>query len=155
MCQAREFGTRIDVFRYVCEMVVIHHTGIVVRQIRSHYEKHMAHLFPERLLGPMIHDPLQKVNAVFISTASGCLELLEPTGDDSPISKVAQMSPAGYHHVCLEMPNLDRQLNICRSHGQIVVSPPKPAIAFGGRRIAFVMGQDRLLWELLEASPTE
>jgi methylmalonyl-CoA/ethylmalonyl-CoA epimerase len=133
----------------------IHHTGIVVPDISAFYTSHLAQFFPESMLGPKIHDPLQKVNAVFIETAGGRLELLEPAAEDSPISALARKAPAGYHHVCLEVEDLDRQLERCRSAKQVIVSPPRPAVAFGGRRIAFVMGRDRLLWELLEARTKE
>jgi len=132
-------------------MVRIHHTGVVVRDIYTHYHKYMAHLFPESALSPLIRDPLQKVNAVFIESPRGCIELIEPADDDSPISQTAQQYPAGLHHVCLEVTHLSRQLDLCKAAGQYIISPPTPAIAYGGRHIAFVMGEDRLLWELLQA----
>ena len=132
-------------------IIRIHHTGLVVRDIYSHYRTYMSHLFPESILGPLIHDPLQKVNAVFIATPPGCIELIEPASDDSPISQTAKEHPAGFHHVCLEVTDLGKQLQLCKAAGQYIVSPPQPAIAYGGRHIAFVMGEDRLLWELLDA----
>jgi methylmalonyl-CoA/ethylmalonyl-CoA epimerase len=133
-------------------MVVVHHTGIVVRQILDHYQRYMAHLFPGNKLGPIIHDPLQKAKVAFIYTERGHIELVEPAGEDSPVKAISEKAQAGYHHICLETSDLDGHLKLCRAAGQFIISPPTPAVAFDGRRIAFVMGRDHLLWELLESS---
>ena len=128
----------------------IDHTGIVVRSIKEHYECYLSHLFPSESLGPTIPDPLQKVNVRFIDVRGGRIELVEPATPDSPVTEFAKKFPAGYHHICLEVDDLDNSLEECRKAHQIVVSPPKPAVAFNNRRIAFVVGKDGLLWELLE-----
>lgn len=128
----------------------IDHVGIVVRDIRKHFARHLRHLFGAKALGPVIHDPLQKVKVAFIAIPGGRLELVEPAASDSPVRGFLAEKPAGYHHVCLSVADLDAQLKSCQKAGMILASPPKPAVAFGGRRIAFVLGRDRLLWEFLE-----
>ena len=56
----------------------------------------------------------------------------------------------GLHHVCYEIDDLELGLCEARSAGLVVVANPTPAVAFGGRRIAWVCSKSRLLLELLE-----
>lgn len=56
----------------------------------------------------------------------------------------------GLHHLCYETANLDRQLESARACGGLVTRMPLPAIAFGGRRIAWVYTRNKLLIEYLE-----
>ena len=54
------------------------------------------------------------------------------------------------YHTCHEVRDLDGELARLREAGCVVVSPPKPAVAFDLRRVAFVMCQG-LMVELLES----
>jgi len=56
----------------------------------------------------------------------------------------------GLHHLCYEIDGLEDQLVLSRAQGGLVVRPPLPAVAFGGRRIAWVYTKNRLLLEYLE-----
>ena len=56
----------------------------------------------------------------------------------------------GLHHLCYEVNDLEAELETARSHGGIVVRKPVPAVAFGGRRIAWVFTRYKLLVEFLE-----
>lgn len=135
----RQNGMRID------------HFGIVVRSISEHIERYLSPLLGGAKRGPIIHDPLQRVNVCFLGTPdSGRIELIEPNGDDSPVAAFAKKRPGGFHHICFEVDDLDDSLFQCRKAQMVIVSAPNPAVAFDGRRIAFVMSRDSLLWELLE-----
>jgi methylmalonyl-CoA/ethylmalonyl-CoA epimerase len=56
----------------------------------------------------------------------------------------------GLHHVCYVVENLERALADARALGAIVTRQPMPAVAFGGRRIAWIYTRNRLLIEYLE-----
>ena len=103
--------------------------------------------------GRVIHDPLQKVKVAFLTTRSGDpqIELVEPAGEDSPVLRFLQQG-GGLHHVCYEVADLEEQLSEFRSRGAVIAKRPKPAVAFGGRRIAWVITAEKLLVELLEES---
>jgi methylmalonyl-CoA/ethylmalonyl-CoA epimerase len=58
----------------------------------------------------------------------------------------------GLHHLCYEVDSLSAQLQLSRSLGGLVVRQPCPAVAFGGRQIAWVYTADKLLTEYLERS---
>ena len=102
--------------------------------------------------GRIIHDPLQRVRVAFftpLDTRNPVFELVEPAGEDSPVTNFLSKR-VGLHHVCYETDDLDAGLHAARSAGLLIVSTPKPAVAFNGRRIAWVSSKNRLLMEFLE-----
>jgi methylmalonyl-CoA/ethylmalonyl-CoA epimerase len=103
--------------------------------------------------GRIFEDPQQKVKVAFLTTRPGDaqIELVEPAGDDSPVLRFLQERGGGLHHTCYEVGNLEEELAGFRSRGAIVAKRPKPAVAFGGRRIAWILTAEKLLVELLEA----
>jgi methylmalonyl-CoA/ethylmalonyl-CoA epimerase len=56
----------------------------------------------------------------------------------------------GLHHLCYEVDQLDAQLERSRASGGLIVRLPIPAVAFGGRRIAWFYTKEKLLIEYLE-----
>jgi hypothetical protein len=56
------------------------------------------------------------------------------------------------YHLAFEVDDLDETLSTARSQlGALVLRPPTPAPAFGGRRIAFVMMRNRAVVELIDS----
>lgn len=55
--------------------------------------------------------------------------------------------------MCYEIDSLESALLKAQEAGYAVVARPTPAVAFGGRRIAWVCSKSRLLMELLERNP--
>jgi hypothetical protein len=51
--------------------------------------------------------------------------------------------------------DLESHLAFCKSVKNIVIRPPVPAVAFGGRRIAWAISRKRLLMEFLERYATK
>ena len=102
--------------------------------------------------GQIFHDPNQRVRVAFITTRpeDAQVELVEPVGDDSPVLRFLREKGGGLHHACYEVADLDAQLAEFRSHGSIIAKRPKPAVAFAGRRIAWVITREMFLIELLE-----
>lgn len=77
------------------------------------------------------------------------MELVEPVGEQSPVRSFLE-GGGGLHHVCYEVQNCEEALAAMRQRGSIIVKRPKPAVAFQGRRIAWVLTTEKLLIELLE-----
>lgn len=132
-------------------IIGIDHYGVLVRDIEHHYNEHFSHLLSNGY-GEIFVDPLQEAKVAFVALEGGRIELVQPTNPDSRMAKELKKRAGIWHHVCLTTDDLELQLAQCKSNGQFVISEPKPAVAFQGRRIAFVMGRDQLLWELLESS---
>lgn len=129
----------------------LHHLGVVVASISAVAEEFSASMSAS-WDGQIIHDPLQQVRVAFFrpfDTRNPVFELVEPGAEDSPVTNFLSKR-VGLHHVCYEIDDLELSLKVARLSGFFIVSNPKPATAFGGRRIAWVTSKQRLLMEFLE-----
>jgi methylmalonyl-CoA/ethylmalonyl-CoA epimerase len=128
-----------------------HHVGFVVPSILE-----TAKSFAESLSmawdEEVIHDPNQGARVSFLrgkNPSDPLLELVEPAGDDSPVQAFLKRG-GGLHHVCYVVDSLEKELESCRARHLLVVRQPLPAVAFNGRRIAWVYTKQKLLVEYLE-----
>jgi methylmalonyl-CoA/ethylmalonyl-CoA epimerase len=130
---------------------VLHHLGFVVASISSAGPAFAASM-SARWDGDIIHDPIQQVRVSFfypIDSRNPVFELIEPASETSPVTNFLKKR-GGLHHVCYEVDALEATLKSARREGWAIVSLPVPAVAFHGRRIAWVHSKTRLLVELLE-----
>ena len=131
---------------------VLHHLGFVVSSISAAAED-FAVSISARWDGEIIFDPIQRVRVSFFypaDTRNPVFELVEPVGEGSPVSNFLKKKGGGLHHVCYEIDDLESGLREARGAGLVVMAEPAPAVAFDGRRIAWVCSKKRLLVELLE-----
>jgi methylmalonyl-CoA/ethylmalonyl-CoA epimerase len=134
----------------------LHHTGFVVENIKVSMPGFLRSLdgqWDEVITA----DPHQKVAVAFLSTRAGdaLIELVQPNGDGSPVSRFLTERGGGLHHLCYEVDDLDAQLATMKARGALIAKRPKPAAAFGGRRIAWVLTTENLLVEYLAATQEE
>jgi len=132
--------------------VRLHHIGVVLASIQESAES-FARSLGATWDGNIIFDPLQKVRVTFLQGAhasDALIELVEPAGPDSPVSSFLE-GRGGLHHLCYEVEDLELHLAFCKSIGTIIIRTPVPAVAFGGRRIAWALTRKRLLLEFLES----
>ena len=128
-----------------------HHVGFVVASIDAAIQS-VAKSVDAEWDGVITHDPLQYVRVAFLRpkrAADPLLELVEPAGEKSPVLAFLKRG-GGLHHLCYEVEELETQLQQSRAGGGLVVCPPVPAVAFGGRRIAWLYTKEKLLIEYLE-----
>ncbi len=138
--------------------LAFHHIGVAVRDIAAalpHYES----IFGLRLTDGPYDDPIQKVRVAFLkrdpgapNAADPCIELVEPLSPDAPVNRYLAKD-AGAYHLCYEVAALEETISTMRTQGCLLIAPPAPAVAFGGRRIAWLFTPTRQLVELLERSP--
>jgi methylmalonyl-CoA/ethylmalonyl-CoA epimerase len=128
----------------------LHHVGIVVDDIeekRRYYEEALGYTARTGV----IHDPVQTAYVQFLQLGNGetFIELVAP---DGPESKLARASKKGLplNHLCYATKAMEATLAHLSTKGSLVFKAPVPAVAFEGRRIAWVMGPDGLLVELVE-----
>jgi|SRR5579875_3604479 len=130
----------------------LHHLGFVIASI-SETASDFAESLSGTWDGKIFVDPLQRVRVTFLKgpgLSDALFELIEPDAPDSPVLGFLKKG-GGLHHVCYEVMFLDKHLEHIQSLGAKLVRPPMPAVAFGGRRIAWVYTKHRLLIEFLEA----
>lgn len=134
--------------------VTLHHIGFVVQSIAQTGES-FARSIGSAWNREIIHDPLQMVRVTFFQPPTPqqpVIELVEPADEKSPVTSFLKKG-GGLHHVCYEVDDLQRQLEWSRSNRDLIVRPPLPAVAFGGRRIAWIFTRTKLLVEYLERKP--
>ena len=93
----------------------------------------------------------QKVNTSFIIIGETNVELLEPIGEDTPISKFLSKSGGGIHHICIETDNFDDLIQKIKSTG--VRTLGDPSIGAKNKRVIFFHPKDtfNVLIELEES----
>jgi len=102
--------------------------------------------------GEAFEDPIQGVRGLFMAGQSPRVELLEPIGTGSG-GVLAPWLAKGIklYHLAYFVPELGVAIDAMRARRGKLVVAPVPAVAFGGRRIAFVMLPNRMLIELISS----
>ncbi len=128
------------------------HVGVAVPDL-SAAASTLESLFGYRVISGPFDDPIQKVTVNFMTQSDQDaveIELITPLTEDSPLRTMLQKNGGGAYHLCFQTNDIERALAHVRSQGCIVVSHPMPAVAFGGRRIAWFYTRTRQLFELVE-----
>ncbi|HEY7204598.1 MAG TPA: VOC family protein [Methylomirabilota bacterium] len=132
-----------------------HHVGYAVAGINRYFKDFFLPLFAPVRVSPIYEDPIQRVRVLFAEVSSGTLiELVEPLDEASPVTRFIGDARGGLYHLCYEVEDLDAAVKRFRKHRCLPLAPPAPAVAFGGRRIVFLMTPQRDLIELVEAGGT-
>jgi methylmalonyl-CoA/ethylmalonyl-CoA epimerase len=130
------------------------HVGMAVPSLGPTTES-LSTLFGYKLVSGPFDDPIQKVTVSFLAKSDSDvaeIELIAPISEDSPIRSMLAKDGGGAYHLCFETSDIDGALAHAKKSGCIIVSPPVPAVAFQGRRIAWIYTRSRQLFELVEAN---
>lgn len=128
------------------------HVGVAVSRIDS-AARALESLFGYRVVSGPFDDPIQKVTVNFMMQSDHDvteIELIAPLTEDSPVRAMLNKNGGGAYHLCFETNDMEAALIHVKMRGCVVVSPPQPAVAFGGRRIAWFYAPTRQLFELVE-----
>jgi methylmalonyl-CoA/ethylmalonyl-CoA epimerase len=128
--------------------MIFHHIGVVCRNLERELRE-LAALGYSPESEPFV-DPLQGIRGCFVTGPGPRLELLTPSGDSSPLSAWLDKGVKMYHQA-FEVEHLAEGISTLTVGGGILVSPPKQAVAFNSREVAFVMLPNMLLVELISA----
>ena len=79
----------------------------------------------------------QGVKTAFLSVGDSHLELLEPTGPDSPVAKFIEKRGEGIHHICLRVDDIDAHLARLKAKGYRLINETSVPGAHGCR-VAFL-----------------
>lgn len=122
----------------------IHHVGIVCKKIEKAVRDYKA-IYNVVEESPIVHDELQKADLCILKTDTG-LDVEFISGE-----QVANLlkEKISYYHLCYSVGNLENAISHFEENGCLVISEPKPAILFGGKRVAFLMTSTGLI-ELVE-----
>ena len=126
----------------------LHHVGYATRELAK--SRRLYEDMGFAAVTDVIDDPIQKVRVVFFATGSDVLVGSRRAGRRvSPVSNFLTKHGPGLHHLCYEVDDIEAACALPREQGGSDVSARVPAVAFAGRRIAFVFRREGLI-ELLE-----
>ncbi len=128
----------------------IHHFGVAVEDISR-----MAAFYTDslgyQLATEIIHDPVQGAYVQFLRLPGDTvyLELVQPDRPGSKLNR-AVAKGGGLNHICYAVDDIEAARLGLRKRGFFLIAPPVPAVAFKGRRIAWLRGRDQVITELVE-----
>src|SRR5262245_23527868 len=132
----------------------IDHVAIVVRDLASalRFYRDTLGIAPTRV----IDFPRESVKVAFLplgGPGGSEIELLEPTAPDTGVARFLEKRGEGLHHICLEVPDVERALAELRAQGcEVLDETPRPTAE--GRGI-FIHPKDTsgVLLELVQREP--
>ncbi|HZI17406.1 MAG TPA: methylmalonyl-CoA epimerase [Pyrinomonadaceae bacterium] len=96
----------------------------------------------------------QGVRVAMLPAGEPRIELLEPTGEDSPVAKFLARRGPGIHHVAVRVPDIRAALSRLKDEGTRLIDE-EPRVGAGGCLVAFVhpAAAGGVLLELVEHVP--
>ncbi len=127
----------------------IAHLGIATKEINEALRFWQDALGLEHIHSEVVEE--QKVRVAMLPIGETNIELLEPTSEDSPISKFLEKRGGGIHHIAVEVEDIEKSLAKLKSEGMKLIDEA-PRIGAGGCLIAFVhpKSTDGVLLELVQ-----
>ena len=113
----------------------INHLGIATKGIDEALMFWSDALGLENVHTEVVED--QKVRVAMLPIGESRIELLEPTSDDSPISKFLEKRGGGIHHIAVEGDDIKTSLAILKQKGMRLIDE-SPRIGAEGCLVAFV-----------------
>ncbi|HEX5547263.1 MAG TPA: methylmalonyl-CoA epimerase [Ktedonobacterales bacterium] len=134
----------------------IDHVAVVVRDLDTalHFYRDMLGITPSHVLD----FPQEGVRIAFLplgGTNGSEIELLEPTNPDGSVARFLEQRGGGLHHICLEVPDIDRALEELRAAGaQLLDETPRPT-AEGRGIFLHPKGTGGVLLELVQRTEAQ
>lgn len=113
----------------------INHLGIATKSIAESLKFWQDSLGLENIHTEVVEE--QKVRVAMLPIGESRVELLEPTSDDSPISKFLEKRGGGIHHIAVEVENIEESLAKLKAEGARLIDET-PRRGAEGCLIAFV-----------------
>lgn len=131
----------------------LNHIGVAVPSIEEAAQTYRTLYGANEITAPF-DMPSQSVRVCFVNLPNSQIELIEPLGENSPISKFLEQNPrGGQHHICFEVADIWKAKAEMESRGAQVLNEPR--IGAHGTLIIFVhpKNSNGVLIELMESPP--
>lgn len=113
----------------------INHLGIATKKIEEALKFWEGALGMENVHTETVED--QKVRVAMLPIGETRIELLEPTSEDSPISKFLEKRGGGIHHIAVDVEDIEASLAKLKASGMRLIDET-PRIGAEGCLVAFV-----------------
>ena len=131
----------------------IHHVGIAVPDLDRAVETYA------RIFGATLEHreavPDQGVEAASVLVGGSRIELLAPTGEDTPVGRFLARRGPGVHHLAYEVADIERVLNSLAADGVELIDTV-PRVGLFGLQVAFIHPDavDGVLTEVVSVART-
>jgi methylmalonyl-CoA/ethylmalonyl-CoA epimerase len=120
----------------------LNHVGVAVPDIEA-AKKTYAELYGATDATETKDFPHLGVKVAFVHLANSEIELLEPSGADSPVHKFLERNPkGGQHHLCFEVPDIIAARDAMREKGATVLGTGEPYVGAHGVPVIFIHPKD-------------
>lgn len=110
-----------------------HHIGIACKNIDDEIAN-ISKIHTITKQTEKVFDAQQNVELVLLTLADGTnMELIAGKQVETFVKKNIT-----YYHICFEVDGIHTEINRLMAEGAFLISPPKPAILFGNRLVAFL-----------------
>lgn len=111
----------------------LHHIGIACKDIHAEISS-ISKTNQIVKQSAILFDELQNAEVVLLSLADGTkIELVS----GKQVESFVKMN-ISYYHLCFEVDDLDAEIDRLVNDRALIISPPKPAVLFNNRRVAFL-----------------
>ncbi len=123
----------------------VNHIGIAVKDLNQATQAYRA----QGIQAGPVHR-LPDMEAAMVSVGNTQLELMAPTSPEGPVGKFIESRGEGIHHICIEVDNIDKEIDTLTAKGIRMVD--KVARQGLEGRIAFIhpKSMNGVLIELVE-----
>src|SRR5262249_26193777 len=115
--------------------IKIQHLGVAVSSINDAVKFWRDALGLELKEIEVVED--QGVRIAMLPIGDSRIELLEATGDETPVGKFIAKRGAGIHHLCVEVADISAKLSDLKEHGVRLIDE-QPRAGAGGALVAFI-----------------
>ncbi len=126
----------------------IHHIGYVVRDITKSITEFKRLGFV--LSGKLFNDTERKVRIQLMRNENYTIELVSPLSEQSPVFNILTKNNETPYHICFCTDCMNEEIRKLRKQNYLVIEKPNAAIAFNGKKVAFLYHKYIGLIELLE-----
>jgi methylmalonyl-CoA/ethylmalonyl-CoA epimerase len=127
----------------------IYHLGYAVEDIEAASRFYMENFGVEPTEPEVVEE--QGIIATMFRVGESMVELVQPTGPDTPVSRFLARRGEGFHHVAYQVDTLEAALRELRKTGVEIIDE-EPRIGARGTRMAFIHPKSTfgVLTELVE-----
>ena len=132
-------------------IIKIHHVAMVVKNI----DQSLA--FWKDALGIPLEGlkdvPKEAAKIAFLSVGEGKIELVQPVGKESGLTRYLEKKGEGMHHICIQVDDILAMMEKLKNKGIRLINE-SPVLGDGGRKYAFIHPESTggVLVELYEMS---
>ncbi|KFF75069.1 lactoylglutathione lyase [Chryseobacterium sp. P1-3] len=111
-----------------------HHVGVACKDIQTELQNiRKLHKIVEET--PVVFDPNQQAELCMVTVEDG-LNIEFVSG--KPVENLLKKR-ISYYHICYEVEDIVTTIDLLTQNGGMLISPPKEAILFDNRKVAFLM----------------